>query len=156
MKMKLVRRRDVRSRSRSATSTAKPVVVLVDGERMEVWPEAEAPVAASVAGARSTRRSPSPSLRHVPVPVWKPRKTDVLPGTENAVIAPIPGVIVRVDVKVGRQGVAYGQVVCLLEAMKMRNPIRVARSQAWSRRVKIQPGQHVHYHEPLIVVTPDA
>lgn len=129
---------------------ANPVVVLVEGERIEVWPEEEAPVMPPSPVAPTA----APRASHVPVPVWKPRKTDVLPGTENAVIAPIPGVIVRVDIKVGDR-VAYGQVVCLLEAMKMRNPIRVARAGVVTE-VKIKPGQHVHYHEQLIVVTPDA
>lgn len=129
---------------------ANPVVVMVEGERIEVWPEEETAAAAPSPAIPASQ----PRQSHVPVPVWKPRKTDVLPGTENAVIAPIPGVIVRVDVKVGDR-VAYGQVVCLLEAMKMRNPIRVARAGVVTE-VKIKPGQHVHYHEQLIVVTPDA
>ena len=130
---------------------ASPVIVLVDGERMEVWPEEEkvapAPVAVVVPPV-------APSRVTVPVPVWKPRKTDVLPGTENSVIAPIPGVIVSVDVKVGDR-VVYGQVVCLLEAMKMRNPLRVAKPGIVTE-IKVQAGQHVHYHEQLIVVTPEA
>ncbi|HNY31486.1 MAG TPA: acetyl-CoA carboxylase biotin carboxyl carrier protein subunit [Fibrobacteria bacterium] len=128
---------------------ANPVVVMVEGERIEVWPEEETPAVASTAAPAI-----QPRASHVPVPVWKPRKTDVLPGTENAVIAPIPGVIVQVDVKVGDR-VAYGQVVCLLEAMKMRNPIRVARAGVVTE-IKIKPGQHVHYHEQLIVVTPES
>lgn len=132
--------------------SAKPVIVLVDGERMEVWPDEEtAPVAAPVVAPVVASK---PTSTHVPVPVWKPRKTDVLPGTENYVIAPIPGVIVGVDVKVGDR-VVYGQVVCLLEAMKMRNPLRAAKPGVVTE-IKIKPGQHVHYHEPLIVVTPES
>ena len=128
---------------------ARPVVVMVDGDRFEVWPEDEKP-APSVA-------APAPEVVSsevkVPVPVWKPRSTDVLPGTENFVIAPIPGVVVELNVKVGDR-VSYGQVVCLLEAMKMRNPLRVAKPGVVTE-IKVQPGQHVHYHEPLIVVTPE-
>jgi len=130
--------------------SSKPVIVLVDGERLEVWPEEEA------ISAPSPSKIPvasAPSAHHVPVPVWKPRQTDVLPGTENFVIAPIPGVIVSVDVKVGDK-VVYGQVVCLLEAMKMRNPLRVAKPGIVTE-IKVCAGQHVHYHEPLIVVTPE-
>jgi biotin carboxyl carrier protein len=130
---------------------ARPVVVLVDGERMEVWPEEEKPAApAPVAAPVAT---PASSVK-VPVPVWKPRKTDVLPGTENFVIAPIPGVVVEVNVQVGDR-VSYGQVVVLLEAMKMRNPLRVAKPGVVTE-IKVQAGQHVHYHEPLIVVVPEA
>ncbi len=133
---------------------AKPVVVMVDEERLEVWPEeasAPVPVPAPVAAAPVAFPKHSAS---VPVPVWKPRKTDVVPGTENSVIAPIPGVIVEVNVKVGDK-VAYGQVVCLLEAMKMRNPLRAAKPGVVTE-VKIQAGQHVHYHEPMISIAPEA
>lgn len=132
---------------------ASPVVVMVDGERFEVWPEAKAPEPVPVAAPAIQRISSSPSnMSKVPVPVWKPRKTDVLPGTENAIIAPIPGVIVSVDIKVGDK-VEYGQVVCLLEAMKMRNPLRASKAGVVTD-VKIVAGQHVAYHEQLIVVSP--
>lgn len=134
---------------------AKPVVVMVDGERFEVWPEAKPEPAPAAAAPAIERISAAPSnMSKVPVPVWKPRKTDVLPGTENAIIAPIPGVIVGVDVKVGDK-VEYGQVVCLLEAMKMRNPLRASKAGVVTE-VKIVPGQHVAYHEQLIVVAPSA
>lgn len=130
---------------------AKPVIVMVDGDRLEVWPEdAPAPVAAPVVAPPVAFPKHS---AHVPVPVWKPRKTDVIPGTENSVIAPIPGVIVDVNVKVG-DTVSYGQVVCLLEAMKMRNPLRAAKPGVVTE-VKIKAGQHVHYHEQLIVIVPE-
>lgn len=133
---------------------SKPVVVMVDGERFEVWPEDEKPAAPVAPATPAKLPSPTSSgVIKVPVPVWKPRKTDVLPGTENAIIAPIPGVIVAVDVKVGDR-VVYGQVVCLLEAMKMRNPIRAAKPGIVTE-VKIQPGQHVHHHEMMIVVSPE-
>ena len=134
--------------------SAKPVVVMVDGDRFEVWPEEvpAAPVAAPSAPAAAPAAFPKHSA-HVPVPVWKPRKTDVIPGTENSVIAPIPGVIVEVNVKVGDK-VGYGQVVCLLEALKMRNPLRAAKPGIVTE-MKIQPGQHVHYHEQLIVIVPE-
>lgn len=130
--------------------SAKPVIVLVDGERLEVWPEEEPVVAPAPAAAPL----PSGPAHNVPVPVWKPRQTDVLPGTENFVIAPIPGVVVSVDVQVGDR-VVYGQVVCLLEAMKMRNPLRVAKPGIVTE-IKVCAGQHVHYHEALIVVTPES
>lgn len=134
---------------------AKPVVVMVDGDRFEVWPEDEivatpAPAPVGVKPATSTHSG----IMRVPVPVWKPRKTDVLPGAENAIIAPIPGVIVNVDVKVG-DIVEYGQVVCLLEAMKMRNPLRAAKAGVVTD-VKIVAGQPVAYHEILIMVAPTA
>lgn len=131
----------------------KPVVVMVDGDRFEVWPEDEKAATAAAAPAPKPLSPTSSGVIKVPVPVWKPRQTDVLPGTENAIIAPIPGVLISVDVKVGDR-VVYGQVVCILEAMKMRNPIRAAKPGVVTE-VKIKPGQHVHHHESMIIVTPE-
>ncbi len=133
--------------------TANPIIVMIDEERLEVWPVEEPAPAIVTPPVTSPVAFPKHSAR-VPVPVWKPRKTDVLPGTENSVIAPIPGVIVEVNVAVGDH-VVYGQVVCLLEAMKMRNPLRAAKPGIVTE-VKIKPGQHVHYHEPLIVIMPES
>lgn len=130
---------------------AKPVVVMVDGDRFEVWPEDEAKP--QQASAPAPAAPSSTGSLNVPVPVWKPRQTDIIPGTENAIIAPIPGVLVSVDVKVGDH-VEYGQVVCTLEAMKMRNPIRAAKPGVVTE-VKVKPGQHVHYHESMIIVSPE-
>lgn len=132
--------------------SANPVIVLVEGERFEVWPEEETAPIAPPAAPVAAPSGAAPAIR-VPVPVWKPRQTDVLPGTENFVIAPIPGVIVSVEVKVGDH-VSYSQVVCHLDAMKMRNPLRVAKPGIVTE-IRVKPGQHVHYHEPLIVVTPE-
>lgn len=131
----------------------KPVVVMVDGDRFEVWPEDEQTAVPAAAPAAAPVSPTSSGVLKVPVPVWKPRQTDVIPGTENAIIAPIPGVLISVDVKVGDR-VEYGQVVCILEAMKMRNPIRAAKPGVVTE-VKIKPGQHVHHHESMIIVTPE-
>ena len=132
-----------------------PIVAVVQGERFEVWAEdaqGSNPAPADP-GAASEAPAAAPARAHAPVPVWKPRQTDVIPGTENAIIAPIPGVLISVDVKVGDR-VEYGQVVCILEAMKMRNPIRVAKPGVVTE-VKVKPGQHMHYHESMIIVTPE-
>jgi len=43
------------------------------------------------------------------------------------VLAPIPGVILTILVKEG-DDVAYGQDLCIIEAMKMRNAIKAART----------------------------
>jgi len=150
MKMKLViegRSMDVEVGSLDAS----PVVVMVDGDRFEVWPEEIKPEPAAPAKPVTATSS---GILKVPVPVWKPRQTDVLPGSENAIIAPIPGVLISVDIKVGDR-VEYGQVVCILEAMKMRNPIRVAKPGVVTE-VRIKPGQHVHHHEIMIMVSPSA
>ncbi len=53
-----------------------------------------------------------------------PKKTP--PDTSRIVVAPMPGLVVSVDVTVGQE-VKSGQVICVLEAMKMQNIIRAER-----------------------------
>jgi propionyl-CoA carboxylase alpha chain len=49
-----------------------------------------------------------------------------LPDTSRLVISPMPGLIVSVDVAQG-EDIKEGQVICVVEAMKMQNIIRAER-----------------------------
>lgn len=53
-----------------------------------------------------------------------PEKTP--PDTSRMVISPMPGLVVSMDVKEGEE-VKEGQVICIIEAMKMQNIIRAER-----------------------------
>jgi propionyl-CoA carboxylase alpha chain len=53
-----------------------------------------------------------------------PKKTP--PDTSRLVVAPMPGLVVSMDVEAGAE-IKSGQVVCVLEAMKMQNIIRAER-----------------------------
>ncbi|HZZ37413.1 MAG TPA: biotin/lipoyl-containing protein [Caulobacteraceae bacterium] len=53
-----------------------------------------------------------------------PEKTP--PDTSRQVISPMPGLVVSMDVEVGEE-VKEGQIVCVIEAMKMQNIIRAER-----------------------------
>ncbi len=48
------------------------------------------------------------------------------PDTSRLVIAPMPGLVVSMDVAEGEE-IKEGQVVCVIEAMKMQNIIRAER-----------------------------
>ncbi len=120
---------------------ASPVIAVVEGERFEVWPEELSSSAAPVVPVAAPRAA-------APVPVWKPRQTDVRPGQENAMVAPIPGQVTEVLVKEG-DTVVYGQHLATLEAMKMLNPLRAPRAGKVIH-VFVQPGQVVKSHEALI------
>jgi len=78
----------------------RPVIATVDGERFEVWPEAESP---------------------------DPNQTPAPTGGTRDIIAPLPGVIAAILVEQGDE-VSYGQELCTLEAMKMKNAIRANRA----------------------------
>ncbi|CAN5689030.1 acetyl/propionyl/methylcrotonyl-CoA carboxylase subunit alpha [soil metagenome] len=72
----------------------------------------------------------------------------------GAIAVPMQGTIVKVDVAVG-DVVTAGQVVCVLEAMKMENNVTsdVAGTVA---EVKVEPGQAVGAGDIAVVITPDA
>ncbi len=95
----------------------RPIQVNVDGETFEVWPEEASssaspvvPAAAPVAVAPSPAPAAAPAVDRV-----------------KAVLAPIPGVILSISVKEG-DSVTFGQELCILEAMKMKNLIKANRA----------------------------
>jgi biotin carboxyl carrier protein len=61
--------------------------------------------------------------------------------------APMPGVILDIAVKPGDK-VAYGGMLCALEAMKMKNAIR-ANHELVIASVEVQEGQKVAYGDVL-------
>ncbi len=73
-----------------------------------------APVAAPVASAPAAAPAPAPAAAPAPAPA--------APAGGTAVPAPMPGKIISVKVAVG-DTVNEGDVVCVLEAMKMENEI---------------------------------
>lgn len=75
------------------------------------------------------------------------------PDAPGLVRAPMPGLVLRVEVEVG-QDVGAGSGLVVLEAMKMENEIR----SSGSGRVKavlVEPGQAVEKGTPLVEVTSD-
>ncbi len=70
--------------------------------------------------------------------------------TEKTVVAPMPGMVVRVEVEVGQQ-VRAGQGVVIVEAMKMENELK-APADGVVARIEVQPGQTVDKGATLIVL----
>ena len=69
------------------------------------------------------------------------------PDTSKQVLAPMPGLVVSVSVVVGEE-VKSGQVICVLEAMKMQNIIRAERDGT-IKSVGVQSGVSVAADETL-------
>jgi len=69
-------------------------------------------------------------------------------GQGGAVRASMPGVVVRVDVEEGQE-VSEGDTLCVVEAMKMQNPI-TAESSGVVRRVHIAKGDAVAGGDVLV------
>jgi len=68
--------------------------------------------------------------------------------TSKMIISPMPGLIVSMDVEVG-QTVREGEVVCVIEAMKMQNIIR-AEKEAVVKTVSAKSGDSVAADEVLV------
>lgn len=64
--------------------------------------------------------------------------------------APMPGLVLRVEVEVGQQ-VPHGGGLVVLEAMKMENEIR-SPSAGTVRTVMVEPGQAVEKGAPLVEI----
>jgi biotin carboxyl carrier protein len=86
-----------------------------------------------------------------PAPLTTARKTEVTKQVvEGTVTAPMTGKILSVKVKKGEQ-VKLGQVICILEAMKMENEITAPKAGT-VREVHVSEGSSVSEGEPLFVV----
>jgi propionyl-CoA carboxylase alpha chain len=68
--------------------------------------------------------------------------------TSKLVLSPMPGLVVSMDVAVGQQ-VREGEVVCVLEAMKMQNILRAERD-AVVKTVNAKPGDPVAADQVLV------
>jgi len=79
------------------------------------------------------------------------------PNTENAVKSPMVGTFYRSSspeapafVEIG-QSIAQGDVICIIEAMKMFNQIEADRSGT-VKAILVENGHPVEFDEPLIII----
>ncbi len=115
---------------------SNPVLAEVDGKVYQVFPEVQGP---AVVPAVSTQPSP--------VPTAAPAAPAPAAGGGLTLNAPLPGVIVAIDVQAG-EAVKSGQQICTLEAMKMKNAIRSDRDGVIAQ-VNVSAGDLVKHNQPL-------
>jgi biotin carboxyl carrier protein len=109
-------------------------------------------LAAQAAPAASpARKAAAPSPRPAPAASTPAASTPARPapgGGKGAQTAPMPGVVIEVNVKPG-DTVTRGQQVAILDAMKMHNVIGAARAGAVAE-VYMSAGQSVDHGTPLL------
>jgi len=127
--------------------TADNAKVLVDGKEVQVDINASqnAPRAATRSGAAKTAGTAGPVAKKAPAKAAAPRAAQV--GSKN-LLSLMPGVVIKIMVKEGQQ-VAAGDVLLVLEAMKMENEIRSDRSGAIGS-INVTPGQQVQTGDSLV------
>ena len=124
--------------------------VIVDGEELEVEIEVvEGKWLATVMGKTFTIEIPDATPT-----VQKKRSSGKKKKKSGTVSANIPGKIVTIEVKEGQQ-VSEGQVVLILEAMKMQNEIQ-APVNGTVISVNCGEGDSIEANVPLIVIEPEA
>lgn len=123
---------------------SKPILAVVDGVTFEIWSEeVECMPEVKAAQAKTTTQAAAP-------PMISQAATPVSGSglTSNTIKAPIPGVVIAIKVHPG-DVVETGQEICVIEAMKMRNPIRSSRSGTIAS-VPVTVGQSVSHGELLV------
>ncbi len=122
---------------------ARPVMVLVNGDPVEVWPQNSAPTTAPAADdSKKPALNTPPNNNTVVPPASAPA------NNTKQVLSPIPGVIVSIGIQPGME-VTYGQELCVLEAMKMKNAIRATRAGR-IETIFVTVGQQVNHHDVLM------
>jgi glutaconyl-CoA/methylmalonyl-CoA decarboxylase subunit gamma len=99
---------------------ARPVIAHVDGREFEVNPEN---------GIRLEARAERNIQKETPeTKSFEPFKPQSRPSPNvNEMTAPLPGTVTEIFVKAGDQ-IEAGQVILMIEAMKMKNSIRSIRA----------------------------
>jgi biotin carboxyl carrier protein len=128
---------------------AKKFNVTVNGTTYEVEvEEVKAAGGAPKAAAPAPKAAPAPAPKAAPAPAAAPK---VAAGAgEHSVDAPMPGKVIKLVAAEG-QAVKAGDVLLILEAMKMQNEI-TADADGTVKKFNVAAGQSVKAHESLVIL----
>lgn len=131
--------------------TMKNYRITVNGVSYDVTVEETAAAATQPAPVPSAApvvtSAPAPKATPAPAAAPAPKAAPVATGA-NAIKAPMPGTIVKVNVKAG-DSVKRGDVLCVLEAMKMENEI-MAPADGTVAGVNVSAGESVQTDAVLL------
>ena len=126
-------------------------IVTLNGRTYEVEVEAgKAMLLAEYEAVAPAAPAAAPAAAAPATPAAAPAAAPVVTGAGEAVNAPMPGNILKVNVTAG-QAVKAGTVLVVLEAMKMENEIMAPKDGTVSQ-VLVQKGSTVDTGAPLVVI----
>jgi biotin carboxyl carrier protein len=114
---------------------ARPVIARVDGQKFEVNPEEN---------VQSAPQKEPAFLK----PVEVSKQPSSAGAGANEMTAPLPGTVIEIFVKAG-DPLEAGQVILIIEAMKMKNSIRSTRAGKIAE-VLVAAGQTVAHKQALV------
>jgi glutaconyl-CoA/methylmalonyl-CoA decarboxylase subunit gamma len=124
----------------------RPVIAFVDGDRFEVMPETSDQAKAGTESLVTKNK-----IEKKP---FNPNQPSVVTHSPNLALSgniqtsPLPGTVIEIFVKAGEK-VEAGQVIVIIEAMKMKNSIRSVYS-GMIGEVLVSTGQSVAHKQALI------
>jgi len=135
------------------SGAARQFNVFIDGDYFSVEVEAVGgtPIITGMipAAAPAPRPAPAPASA-APAPVAAPRQAAATVEGGTKLEAPMPGMVVRYEVKEG-DAIKEGDVVMILEAMKMENSL-LAPASGTVKQVCCKDGQSVQKGDVLVVI----
>ena len=127
----------------------RPIIARVDGQTFEVMPEngVQLDSEKEAGGTMPVAEKSASGLK--PLPAASPTSNQALSG--KTLTSPLPGTVIEVFVKKD-DIVEAGQVLLIIEAMKMKNSIRSVRPGTVAE-VLVSAGQTVAHKQALVEFT---